>query len=100
MPTIVVVLLGLLFVGLGNWLYRRPEKLAPQSWPGASSGAMTDFAKFMGIALVFVGASAALFSLLGGVAQLLVLPISGVITWGCFRSKRRKNHDSGGLVNQ
>jgi len=95
MPKVVVLLMGCLFIGFGRWLYRNPQKLAPRHWPAANSGAIDDLAKFMGIAFVFVGASSALFavaaSFVGAFAQFVVLPVSIVITWICFRSQREPN---------
>jgi len=54
---------------------------------------MADLAKFLGIAAVFAGGSALIFSLLGvfidGFIELIIaLPACFVFTWFCFRSQR------------
>jgi hypothetical protein len=93
MPKIVVVLMGFLFVAFGRWLYANPQRLSPAYLPGANSTAMADLAKFLGIAAVFAGGSALIFSLLGvfidGFIELIIaLPACFVFTWFCFRSQR------------
>jgi hypothetical protein len=93
MPKISVVLMGFLFVAFGRWLHANPQRLVSSYWPGANSTAMVDLAKFLGIAAVFVGSSALIFSLLGifidGFTEVIIaLPACFVFTWFCFRSQR------------
>ena len=90
MPKIVVVLMGFLFVAFGRWLYANPQRLSPAYLPGAHSTATSDLAKFLGIAAVFVGGSALIFSLLGifidGFVEVVIaLPAALAFTWLCFR---------------
>jgi len=94
MPRIAAFFLGCIFIALGRWLYSSPRMLVPGWWPGANSAAMKDFSKFMGIALVFIGASSAIFSvawILGGVTQFIAWLLGApTITWLCFRGADRK----------
>lgn len=91
MPTTLTILMGCLFVVIGRWLYKHPRKLAPASFSG-NAVFLNDVGRFVGILMTFVGASAALFAmsdrfLPAALAMPLVLGLSSVLTWLCFRSK-------------
>ena len=95
MPTTLTILLGCLFVVAGRWLYKHPQKLAPASF-GGNAVVLTDLGRFMGILLTFVGACAVLFAIsdrfLTGVLEVpLVLGLSSVLIWLCFRSKEKSD---------
>ena len=100
MATLLVVAVGCLLVVLGLALHKNPQWLLPNYWPLATAK-KTDFAKFMAITFVFVGVSSVLFQLaarlVDGLAQVLVLPTSFLLTWICFRARHQQ--DSSARLN-
>jgi len=88
MPKIVVILIGCCFIALGRWLFRNPHRFAP-AWSYGNTPIMTSYAKFFGIALVFVGSASAIAQL----SVLAALPGAAVITWLVFRDLRQASKD-------
>ena len=103
MPTTLTFALAFLFIVFGRWLYFHPQYLAPEWMAGARSRTRLDFARFMGIAMVFVGSSSAAFCVtaaipIWGLAQdLLSLAFATTLTYMLFRaevtrSRQMKRH--------
>ena len=96
MSKILVFILACIFIAVGTWLYRNPRKLTPSWWLGANSGAQKDLAKFLGIAMVFVGTANLIFCIAGilvGEFTQVILALLGAptITWMFFRHLRRQS---------
>lgn len=91
MPTFVVVIVGVLFIALGRWVYERPQMIIPKwSWPRPESQSGEDFARFFGVLGVFVGTQIAVTLINGSLFHgfgdpIFSLGIAFAVTWANFR---------------
>lgn len=99
MANVATILVALLLVPCGRWMYFHPQALVPK-WYGellSQSGlkAVIDLARFLGILVVFVAIGAATANLgeLTGMGFLFIgllqIPLAVVGTWAIFRQEFR-----------